>query len=377
MRSSHDACLLRGEVRLVSIRHVLFSERNALAELHPELVSQYPKFANPYLAEATVYPDDFPYAFYALDDGIVGSYLNSFPDTLHWQEEQYSWAWNANLFTDPTFRGRGLAQQIIEHQLGLFAQQNIVWGGTFSSPAALRLYRKLAFNVVGAAPRMCLLRNPRAFLGHHLSSGALVRVLSTSYGLAYEAAKRIISSENSFKKNYFIEALSMEQLVTLRGDHPLQYENRAHWNDGPALLRTKMAVRDSDQIALVRDSSRRPVLFFLWRIRDTIERPIKEKYSGVRMFSVMDFGQLSTPHDPTLLIQAATVLFHESNADLLEIIASSPDLERAARQSGFFALGSGMSFTFKAPSGHPLEELKTKIGDWYLTHYSGDGYSFE
>jgi GNAT superfamily N-acetyltransferase len=362
---------------LVTIRHVVFGERGALAEFHPELVSQYPKFVSPYLAGATVYRDDFPYAFYALEDGVVATYLNSFPDTLHWHENQYGWAWNANLFTDPRFRGRGLARKIIEYQLRLFAQHNLVWGGTFSSPAALSLYRKLGFNVVGAAPRMCLLRNPRAFLDHHVSSGAVVRLLSASYQLAYNAAKPIISGRNSFKRDYSIEPLSVEQFVALRRGHQLQYRNRAHWNDDPALLQAKMAVRNSDQVALVRDSSGRPLLYFLWRVRNTAERPIKEKYSGVKLFSVMDFGYLASPVDSQVLIQAATALFDRADADLLEVITYSPELERAARRRGFFSLGSGMSFTFKAPPGHALAKVRSKIEDWCLTHYSGDGYSFE
>jgi hypothetical protein len=130
-------------------------------------------------------------------------------------------------------------------------------------------------------------------------------------------------------------------------------------------------------VALVRDSSGRPLLYFLWRVRNTAERPIKEKYSGVKLFSVMDFGYLASPVDSQVLIQAATALFDRADADLLEVITYSPELERAARRRGFFSLGSGMSFTFKAPPGHALAKVRSKIEDWCLTHYSGDGYSFE
>ena len=362
---------------MVTIRHVLFSERHNLAELHPELLSQYPKFVSPYLDDATAYSDDFPYAFYAISDGIIASYLNSFPDTLHWQQRQYKWAWNANLFTDRAFRGRGLAQKIIEHQLELFAQQDLVWGGTFSSDPALRLYKKLGFNVVGAAPRMCLLRNPRAFLSHDLDSAPLIGFLSAAYRLAYGSAKLVISRQRSFKRNYSIEQITVEELAALEDEYPLQYGKCAHWNDNSGLLRAKMNVRNKDQIALVRDRSGRPMLFFLWRVRDTQERPIKEKYSGVKMFSVMDFGYLRASTPAKVLVQAAIALFDAAAADLLEIVAAPPGLQSASRRQGFVPLGSGMSFTFKAPAGHDLAKLDTRIADWHLTHYSGDGYSFE
>lgn len=367
----------QGAPALVTIRHVLFSERGNLAELHPELLSQHPKFVNPYLAGAIDYPEDFPYAFYALEDGIVASYLNSFPDTLHWRQQQYRWAWNANLFTDPAFRGRRFAQKIIEHQLTIFAGQGLVWGGTFSSDSALRLYRKLGFKVVGAASRMCLLRDPRAFLGYHLKSNAMVQLLSASYRLAYASAKLFMLRERSFRKQYSIERIDLQELARIESAYPVQYGTRAHWNDEPALLRAKMSSRNRDQIAVVRNSSGRPLLFFLWRVRNTRERPIRERYSGVRMFSVMHFGYLEAPTRAGVLIDAAIALFHESAADLLEIITSPPDLQSAARRRGFVALGPGMSFTFKTPAGHPLDKLQTEISDWHLTHYSGDGYSFE
>ncbi|HEV2593838.1 MAG TPA: GNAT family N-acetyltransferase [Sphingomicrobium sp.] len=361
----------------MSIRHVLFSERDNLIELHPELLCQYPKFVTPYLADAIDYPADFPYVFYALEDGVVASYLNAFPDILFREKQQYRWAWNANLFTNPNFRGRGLAQKIIEHQLTEFAKRGFVWGGTFSSDPALRLYRKLGFKVVGAAARMCLLRNPAPFLRHHLSSRALVRFLSSTYWLGYRSAKLILFRQKSFKKNYSIEQIGFAALAKLLDEHPRQYGDRAHWSDDAALLRAKMNARNSDQIALVRDSSARPLLFFLWRVRDTAERPIKERYSGVSMFSVMEFGYLQAEASQDALIRAAIALFDETSADLLEIITSPPELENAARRHGFVALGSGMSFTFKAPKGHPLDHVKTAVADWDLTHYSGDGYSFE
>lgn len=362
---------------MVSIRHVLFTERNEVHELHPELHKQYPAFAVPYLAQTTEYPPDFPYVFYALENGVVASYIDCFCDTLWKDGQQYKWAWNGNLFTDPAFRGRGLAQQIIQDQLTEFAKRGYVWGGTFSSDPALRLYEKLHFTIVGSAPRMCLLRNPRPFLTHHLPGRISASIASVTFRTFYEMVAPILFRQKRFRRSFRLEGINVEELTEILRRHPIHYGDRAHWNDDPALLRAKMEVRNSDQIALVRNLSGDPLLFFLWRVRETAERPIKEKYSGVRMFSVMEYAFLAEPRAPDALIEAAITLFEQANGDLLEIVSAPPDLESAARSHGFISLGTGMSFTFMAPPGHPLQHLKTSVADWNLTHYSGDGYSFE
>lgn len=362
---------------MVSFRHVLFSERDRVAELHPELAVQCPNFVTPYLAEATSYPAEFPYAFYAIEEGVVASRINSFCDTALVEGKKYAWAWNANLFTNSAFRGRGLAEQIINYQLDEFSKRQVVWGGTFSSDPALRLYHKLGFTIVGSAPRMCLLRRPYAFLTHHIGGKAAARLLSALYQGGYSAAGALLFHQRSFGRGYSIEQIDPDQLAKIERDQSIQYGRLAHWENDAELLKAKMRVRGSDSIALVRDSSGRPLFFFLWRVRKTAERPIKEKYLGVRMFSVMDFCWLSEERAADALIQAVIAVFQKSSADLLEFVTSSPDVERSARSHGFLPLGSGMSFTFKAPAGHALEKLKSKVADWHLTHYSGDGFSFE
>lgn len=362
---------------MVAIKHVTFSERNKVAELHPELSSQFPELAVPYLVEATDYPGDFPYVFYVLEGGVVATYISCFFDTLQRDGQQYAWAWNANLFTHPDFRGRGLAQQIVAYQLAELAKRGIVWGGVFSSPAALRLYEKLDFTIVGFASRMCLLRRPLPFLTHHMGNNLAARVASQTYQAIYRFKGLLKFGQRAFRNTYSVEQATIGELNALLGARPLHRETRAHWRDDADILRAKMAVRGSDKIALVRDTAGQPLLFFIWRVRETSERPIKEKYSGVRMFSVMEFGYFAeiVPHDA--LIRAAITLFNEADADLLEFVTSPQPLEASARRHGFIALGSGMSFTFKAPAGHPLEQVQDTTADWHLTHYSGDGYSFE
>ena len=129
-----------GGVDVTTIKHVAFNERDRLRSSIRNLSRQCANLTTPYLAETTHYPDDFPYAFYALEDGVVATYIDSFFDTLG-RPKQYGWAWNGNLFTHTSFRGRGLARQIVEYQVAEFAKRGLVWGGTFSSDPALRLYK--------------------------------------------------------------------------------------------------------------------------------------------------------------------------------------------------------------------------------------------
>ena len=91
----------------------------------------------------------------------------------------------------------------------------------------------------------------------------------------------------------------------------------------------------------------------------------------------MEFGYLADQVPDAALIEAAILVFHQADADLLEIVTSPAPLAAAARKHGLIPLGTGMSFTFKAPKDHPLDNIQSSIADWHLTHYSGDGYSYE
>jgi hypothetical protein len=115
-------------------------------------------------------------------------------------------------------------------------------------------------------------------------------------------------------------------------------------------------------------------------IRDRMiqNRTLADKYTGFRMLSVMEFGHLDDGLDiEKAIVSAALVVFQASNADIVELVTSSPSIETTARSCGFIPLGAGMSFKFMCPSQSPLSGIQTTIADWHLSHYCGDAFGFE
>lgn len=69
--------------------------------------------------------------------------------------------------------------------------------------------------------------------------------------------------------------------------------------------------------------------------------------------------------------------FWESDAEILEIITSNPDLIRRAYHKGFIKVGKGIEFWFKAPLGVNLGVDSELIENWHFTHFVSDTYSFD
>ena len=76
------------------------------------------------------------------------------------------------------------------------------------------------------------------------------------------------------------------------------------------------------------------------------------------------------------LLQAVMSVFESTDAEVLEIITSSQELERAARRYALFKVGKGMSFKYSVPASWGLDRDAADIGNWDLTHYCGDAFSF-
>src|SRR5687768_5983085 len=107
----------------MEIRHVEISEQKILFATHPQLAELRPDLVRPALPDNPSPVDpDFPYLFYALADHRVVGHVMSFPDTLFSESggRSFRWAWNLGLYTDAEYRGRGIAQRMVEYQLQEF-----------------------------------------------------------------------------------------------------------------------------------------------------------------------------------------------------------------------------------------------------------------
>ncbi|MBL4892744.1 MAG: GNAT family N-acetyltransferase [Rhizobiaceae bacterium] len=363
----------------MEIRHVRIGDQDQLDEKHPELTRQYPDQISPNFAVSDSHSRDFTYLFYAIENGQIASYIRSFPDTLFHEGRPHKWAWNSGLFTEPSFRGRGLAGAIIEQQLEEFSRQNLVWGGVFSSPAALRLYERLDFYPLEYSPRLCLIRNIKPFLHHHISNHIISSGGNFVYKLGFSVIQKFVFRPPHTSESSYIEQVTPEQFSALLSKYSIYFPEKFHWEHDASWFLERRKRRNIDKIYTIRLSSAREPNFFIFIRSRTMEKnPIKNRYHGVKMMSVMEFGQFqSYSNFPKHLIEAVLKLFSKSDADMMEFVTSSPSIIKAARKSGFFPIGAGMSFRFKAPKGHPLENMPVKPSDYHLSHYSGDAFGFE
>lgn len=363
----------------MEIRHVRIDEQDQLTEKHPELTRQYPDQIRPNFFVSESHDRDFPYLFYAIENGQIATYIRSFPDTLFHEGRTHKWAWNSGLFTEPSFRGRGLAGAIIEQQLEEFSRRNLVWGGVFSSPAALRLYERLNFYPVDYSPRLCLIRNIKPFLHHHIPNSIISSGGNLAYKLGFSVMRKLVFRPPHASEKSYIEQVTPEEFSTLISKYSVYFPEKFHWESDASWFNERQKRRDIDKIYTIRQpSDSEPSSFIFIRSRTMKDNPIKNRYHGVKMMSVMEFGQFrSKPNFPELLIEAVLKLFSKSDADMMEFVTSSPSIIKTARKSGFFPMGAGMSFRFKAPKGHPLENMPVKPSDYHLSHYSGDAFGFE
>jgi len=360
----------------VEIRSVEMGQQDRLAELHPELVADRPDLLTPALLNnPEPVESDFPYLFYALDGAKVVGHFMSFPDTLYADGAPRKWAWNLGLFTDPEYRGRGIARKIVELQLAEFGRRDMIWGGVFSSHAAIRLYERMGFGFPGFAQRLCLMRNARPFLRAHVSNALAVAAGGLAANTLLAAHRLLKRGVRSFG-GYRVQPIDREEfsaLVNASAVHPEAF----YWGTDARWFTARSAENDVF-CKVMRAGETNPCAFMIVRDRLVKDRSLSGRYSNFKMLSVEEFGQFEeAPDIAQALISGLLALFRDSDADIAEFVTSSPAIQASARRAGFVPFGAGMSFKFMAPPGHPLSDRALASANWHMTHYCGDGFGFE
>lgn len=360
----------------MNVRVVRLGERQQLADLHPELVNDRPDLLIPALENSPEkIDDDFPYLFYARDGRRIVGHLMSFPDTLFVDGEPLRWAWNLGLFTEPEYRGQGVAQALVELQLKEFSRRETVRGSVFSSPATLCLFKKLGFSFPGYAPRLCLMRDTRPFLRAHTANRLAVAAGGAAAN-AILAGRRLMLHRSRKLDRYQVGPIDSTRFSELVQSMPARSEKYS-WGSQANWFTVRSGTKDTFyEISRVGESD--PCAFLIVRDRRITSRRLAGKYTDFKMMSVMEFGELDRGSDvPESLVSAAVILFQDSDADIAEFVTSSQPIQASALRHGFRALGAGMSFAFKAPLNNPLRGAVTTTQDWHLSHYCGDGFGFE
>jgi GNAT superfamily N-acetyltransferase len=364
----------------MKFRFVTFAETRDLAATHPQLQSHLQSV--PSRSDLEQHPhitEGFPVFCYMLDGDKIVSHFWSFPDRLFCREGEFKWAWCGNLFTDPDYRGKGVASALVKEQVSLFHSQDLAWGGVFSTPTALRIYQRLGFSVLGHAPRYVMVKNVGPLLRHHIANSLINSLADRAYGALVRGARKLLHDHDAFHRKYMIDAETIETNNPARDPDSAKYPHQYHFDDSGAMLYWKMRARNIDRLYIARDRHAASKAFYLiTRCREIKNKAIFGRYKGIKLLSVMDYGRFDlNPSVSDAIVSGLMTLFFSSDADACELISSDADICRFAGRRGMMPLGAGMSYAYCLPATWRLGSESRDIHQWHLSSYRGDAFSFE
>jgi GNAT superfamily N-acetyltransferase len=357
----------------MQFRYVSFAETKLLSAQHPQL-RNYSHLIPSDLENNPYITDDFPVFCYMLDGDRVASYFASFPDRVYFQEREYKWAWCGNLFTDPDYRGKGIASTLVKNQVSLFHSKDLAWGGVFSTPAALQIYERLGFSVLGYAPRCLIIKKISPLLKHHLKKSFVIDAAERAYGVLLYLARQILHDDRAFFREYAFNAANSEHDL-----ENIKYSEYYHFDDSEHMTSWKMQARKIDQryIACSNHTGNKS-FYLLIRRREINEKALLGRYKGFKLMTLMDYGRFDlNPSISDAIISGVISLFFASDADVCEIISSDESIWRSARRRGMMRVGAGMSFAYFLPANWDFGLDHADLRKWHLTHYRGDAFKFE
>jgi len=362
----------------MQFRYVSYADTKELAAQHAHLQGYF-QFIPSDLERNRHVTNDFPIFCYMLDGNKVAAYFSSFPDRLYCEDREYNWAWCGNLFTNPEYRGQGIASALVKEQVSLFHSKSLAWGGVFSTPTALRIYERLGFSVLGYAPRYLLIRKVGPLLRHHFANMFVIRTAELAYGAFLYTARRMLHDDRAFFREYTIEAEETGTTNSKHGLENIKYSELYHFDDSEAMTCWKMGARKIDQLYVARSRrTGRKAFYLVVRCREIKKKALFGRYRGFNLMTVMDYGRFDLePSISDAIISGVMALFFASGADACEIVSSDQNICRSAWRHGMIRVGMGMSFAYSLPADWKIGSECADMHQWHLTHYRGDAFGFE
>ncbi len=362
---------------------VTFGEIDKAAETHPAVyrsfVTEDGDFTEfePFRGNPDIY-EEFPFFFYIAHEDRVVCNRFAIPDVLITDRGKHPWSWGGGFFTVPEYRGKGLGTKLIDNMVRVLHGKGIGSGMVFSTPVSVHIYRKLGYSFMGYADRFVFLRSCAPLLRKYIDCSGVIKFADTLFRPFPRALVSILSSlgpgRNKDLSRHRIDKAEVES--TMEGLN-IHHGSRFRFNDSGAKLAFKLSRAGNSQFFIMEDKKEnRPAAYFILKNR-VLTQPLGG-YSGFRMMSLMDYGFFSqNPLSPKLLVREVFDSFMKSDAEVLDIVSSHPGLSSAAGRMGMINIGKGMSFTFTFPDSWNLNTENSGLEDWQLSHFSGDGYSFE
>jgi len=356
-----------------------------LAETHPMLVGSGKPFGSASYADAPAYAWNYPCFFYLTDaEGNIAAYTRAFPDELLAHEKRYPWTWTGDLYTDPKFRGRGVATELQRRSTAWLHERAIGRGSVFSIDTTLHIYQKIGSTVVGFAPRFLTLKSARPLLAAHLSAGwalplgRLTQPLVSAVARAKWTVTRTLQRTNRPLLrcvDWTSELASGSEFPLVKSQLPFQFDERREQLAWKTRLANANRTNQCSLYLLV-DEHDVPQAFLVARLKQQ-KTPLAGKYQDFELFTLMHYGLFR--NDQTLyasIVDWMMKLFWQSSAEVLEVIANEPPLVEQLQLAGLLRVGRGMSFTVALPSIWGEPPGWNQLANWPLTHFRGDAFSF-
>lgn len=364
-------------------RYVVYGELGDIAAAHPAV---YDSFSSdngeitefgPFAGNPDAY-EDFPLFFYIEHDNRIVCNRFAIPDILFTEKGRFKWAWGGGFFTDPDFRGRGLGTKLIKGMIETLHERDIGTGMVFSTPVSIHIYKKLGYNFPGYADRYIFLKSFAPFLRKHIRFEGIVKLVDL-ISRPFPKILYLIRSGPGKTSRVALECVHIpsEEVASRLEGFKLRHSSRFRFNDSAEKLEFKLSRAGNSMFYLLSDrESGRPEGYFILKNR-LINTPLGG-YSGFKLMSLMDYGFYGDESARLKdLISIVFEIFFQSDADALDAVAPRDPLNALVRKRGMFRIGKGMSFTFTVPSSWDLHPDADLLGSWQLSHFSGDGYSFE
>jgi GNAT superfamily N-acetyltransferase len=366
----------------IDYRYVECGQLGALETTHP-MVSRmgssdehYPSNVVALRACPDAYPG-FPCYFYLhRGDRIVAS-LAALPDVLTADGRSIPWAWTASFFTSPDCRGLGLGAKLWAAATRTLHERGITVGGAFANPVTTHICERMGFTIMDRVPRLLLLKSARPFLSQHVRTKLVVSLLNGSYKAVAGGIRALTRTLDRDSRTERLSLVNSNDVAMLERAAAPSYDRGMHFNDSWNKFAWKVAhCRNSDVHLIRRRSSQDVLARFVVKTR-RVTGTFAEKYTGFRLMTLMDyalFGEPGKGYDA--LADAVVKQFWDSDAEVLETVSASPDLNARLRRKFMIPGGQGVAFWFKAAPGVTMPPDAAVITNWHFTHFCTDAFSF-
>jgi len=361
----------------MEFNYVTYDQLNDLEYSHPLVTSLFDKDTFHFYTSNPDKTPDFPLLFYIKENGKVVSYIRVIPDkVIDKNGNIHQWAWTGGLKTDPQFRGKGYATELVRQTLKVLCEKQLPRGSVYSAPETLHIYSKVGGVVAGFVRRYLLLKTIRPVLGRYIGCGYLLQLVDSVYRYTYLSLVSLVLRIGPSYKDFEIITLSQNDLKDF--NQMIKHNNICSFNSGIEKLLWKISMaKNRQELFFVSDEGRNIIGYFVIR-RKSNSVDSNKKYSNYNLMTLMDYGCYIDDMNffTNILFHKVLFMFLKSESDVLEIIASSTTMISSAKKHLFIKAGRGMSFTFSMLPRGDIEYDLAPDG-WLFTSFCGDAFTYK